>query len=224
MKPADFLLGVLDFFAILLPGSLATWLLIQYVPRNKVSDALSFGIQDATATPDFWVFVTAFLFSSYMLGHFVFMAGAQLDMAYDRWRERSKPTAADKTYQAARDLQLHLTRDITGGEFTTLKWAKTYIQVKAPLARVEIDRLEADSKFFRSLVVISSAFAAHFMLRERSPLVGLVAILLAALSYYRFRQQRWKMTELSYGTAVIVYATLASGESTKMSTPGNASS
>ena len=43
MKPGDFFLGVLDFFAILLPGSLATWLAIQYVPAASLRSALMFG-------------------------------------------------------------------------------------------------------------------------------------------------------------------------------------
>ena len=84
--------------------------------------------------------------SQAMLGHFVFMAGARLDPLYDHWRKRAKPTARDKTFQAAYALQKQLAEDIVDGDFSTLKWAKVYIQVKAPAVRVEIDRLEADSK------------------------------------------------------------------------------
>ena len=72
----------------------------------------------------------------------------------------------------------------------------------------EIDRLEADSKFFRSLVVVALVGAAHFLLRAHSPTMSVVAVVLALLSYHRYRQQRWKMTELSYATAVIVHAAL----------------
>jgi hypothetical protein len=148
----------------------------------------------------------AFLLSSYLLGHFVFIAGAKLDVLYDRWRKRAKPESGDKTYQAARALQQALTKEIVGGDFTTLKWARTYVQVNAPSARVEIDRLEADSKFFRSLVVVSALAAPHFLLVEQTPVPGAVALVMGGLSYQRYRQQRWKMTELSYGTAVIVHA------------------
>ena len=207
MRPGDFLLGVLDFFAILLPGCFATWLVAQYVPPEELRRVLSFGLADVTAPPDPVVLGAAFLLSSYVFGHFVFMAGSQLDVVYDRWRKRSKPTDRDKTFQAARALQKKFAKDIVDGEFSTLKWAKAYIQVKAPSARVEIDRLEADSKFFRSMVIVSAAFATHFVLGERAPAIGLVALLMALLSYVRFRQQRWKMTELSYGTAVVVHAT-----------------
>ena len=41
MKPGDFLLGVFEFFAILLPGSLATWLAVQYIPDSVLKEALT---------------------------------------------------------------------------------------------------------------------------------------------------------------------------------------
>jgi hypothetical protein len=204
VKPGDFLLGVFDFFAILLPGSLATWLLVQYVPTGELARALSFGL--GNGRPEAVVLAAAFLFSSYMLGHFVFMAGSRLDRTYDRWRTRTKSLGRDRTYKAARALQERLAKDLVGGEFTTLKWARAYVQVENAPARVEIDRLEAESKFFRSLVVVLVAFAGHFLLREQAPAVGVVSLVLAALSYERYCEQRWKMTELSYGTAVIVHA------------------
>ena len=75
---------------------------------------------------------------------------------------------------------------------------------------MEIDRLEADQKFFRSLVVISVALAAHFLLREAAPVAGIAALAMGALSYQRYVEQRWKMTELIYGTAVIAHKASAS--------------
>jgi hypothetical protein len=126
-------------------------------------DALSFGLGKPDVNPDPVVLGAAFLLSSYLLGHFVFMAGAKLDVLYDRWRKRAKPESGDKTYQAARALQQALTKEIVGGDFTTLKWARTYVQVNAPSARVEIDRLEADSKFFRSLAACGASRELRFV-------------------------------------------------------------
>jgi hypothetical protein len=205
MKPGDFLLGVLDVFAILLPGSLATWLATKYIDWGTLKKLVSFGA-DGGGSPDSFIAGMIFLLSSYMLGHFVFMVGSQLDTSYDTWRRRNKPTDRDATYLSARAVQRKLTPEIADGEFTTFKWARTYVQVKAPQARVEIDRLEADSKFFRSLVVISVLFAGHFLLREQSPPGAVAALILGGLSWRRYREQRWKLTELSYATAVIVHA------------------
>lgn len=212
MKPGDFLLGVLDFFAILLPGALATWLVIQYIPAPVLRDALVLGFE-SQQEPKEWVTAGAFLLASYVLGHFVGMTGARLDGAYDHWRRRTKPQSRDNVYNAARKLQGTLTKDLVESDWTTLKWARAYIQVKAQHARAEIDRLEADQKFFRSLVVISLAFAAHFLLWEAAPGAGVIALVAAGFSFNRYVDQRWKMTELTYGTAVIVAA---------ISTPGAA--
>lgn len=205
MKPGDFLLGVLDFFAILLPGVLATWLVAQYIPPATLRNALSLGPAGADGDSS-WVIGTAFLLASYTLGHFVFMIGSGLDVSYDRWRRRHRPANRDTTYAAARTLHERLNKEIFGGPFSTLKWAKAYIQVNAQHARAEIDRLEADQKFFRSLVVISAAFAAHFLLKESAPLAGGAAIGMGYLAYHRYVDQRWKMTELIYATALIVAA------------------
>ena len=204
MKPGDFLLGVFEFFAILLPGGLATWLAIQYIPGSALKDALAFGL--GVQDPDALVLGTAFLVSSYTLGHFVFMAGSKLDGSYDRWRKRVHPPGRDATFKAAKKLHESLNKDLAAGDFTTLKWAKTYIQIKAQPARLEIERLEADQKFFRSLVVISVAFAAHFLLREAAPAAGVASIVMGVLAYQRYVEQRWKATELTYATAVIAHS------------------
>jgi hypothetical protein len=205
MKPGDFLLGVFEVFAILLPGGLATWLVIQYIPRSALNDALAFG--PGPLDPDGLVLGTAFLVAAYTLGHFVFMAGSKLDGLYDRWRKRVKPESRDATYKAAKKLQESLNKELAGGDFSTLKWAKAYIQIKAQPARAEIDRLEADQKFFRSLVVIAPAFAAHFLFREAAPAAGVASIVMGLLAYQRYLEQRWKMSELIYATAVMVHTT-----------------
>jgi len=215
VKPGDFLLGVLDVFAILLPGSLATWLVLQYLPTGVLRNALSVQLGATTAEPNSVALAIAFLLSSYMLGHFIFMAGAQLDPIYNRWRERTKPKHRDRLFKAAGELRAKLTRQIVDSEFTTLKWAKVYVQIQAPASRTEIDRLEADSKFFRSLVVVLIAFAGHFILREHAPGMGAVTLLMGVLSFFRYCEQRWKMTELSYGTALIVGAVKSSSEGCK---------
>lgn len=205
MKPGDLLLGVFDFFAFVLPGIMATWLLVQYIPPAALRQALTFNVADQQG-PHEWALLTAFLLSSYTLGHFVSLMGAQLDSSYDHWLRRTRPHATDKTYQAARRLHEHLNRELFGGDLTTLKWAKAYIQVQASAARGEIDRLEADQKFFRSLVVIFALFAAHFFLRQSAPMIGLACIGAAVFSYHRFRDQRWKETELIFTTAVIIHS------------------
>lgn len=202
MKPGDFLLGVFEFFAILLPGMFATWLAAQYVPAELLLDGMS---MTTAAQTTGWPFVAAFLIASYTLGHFVFMLSAQLDRTYDGWRRRTKPLNRDTAFRAVSALQKQLNREIANSAFTPLKWAKAYILVHAQHARVEIDRLEAEQKFFRSLVVVAAGVAAHFFLSELAPVAGLAAVALGVLAYHRYLEQRWKWTELIYATAMIVH-------------------
>ncbi len=201
MTPGAFFLGVQDFFAVLLPGALAMWLVAQHAPSG-VAEFMLPRTKPALESVQWLVF----FLGSYVLGHFVFMAGSRLDPVYDGWRRRRKPTDRDRTFQAADALRKELTPGLSGGDFTTLKWAKAYIQIHSPGARVEIERFEATSKFFRGMVVMSVALCAHFLLMG-SASVAIIAIILGLLSYDRFRDQRWKATELSYGTAVILHET-----------------
>ena len=204
MKPSDLMISVLDFFAILLPGSLATWLAAQYVQEDQLMRWLSIGT--SRNPPDATVLWTVFAISSYVLGNFVFMAGKHLDTFYDRWRKRRKSTTRDKSYQAAKKLMREVSEDLLGGELSTFKWAKVFVQIHAPAARVEIDRLEADSKFFRSFVVVSIAMTLHFSLKECSLGMSVIWITLGGLSYHRFLDRRWQLTELTYATAALAHS------------------
>ena len=66
MKPGDLLLGVLDVFAILLPGSLATWLVTRYIPAAELRAALTFGFGGYTQPPETFLLAGALLLSSYI--------------------------------------------------------------------------------------------------------------------------------------------------------------
>jgi hypothetical protein len=201
MRPSDFALGVADFFSVLLPGAIATWAISNYLPRPLAEklDILSSGSDAAR-----WA---AFLVCSYTVGHFVFMLSSKLDPAYDRWRARTKPPDEDRTFTAANELRRELTKKLPEAGFTTLKWAKSYITIHCPEARAEIDRLEADQKFFRSLVLIAVGLALHFLFGQQQGVLGLASFGMAVLAFHRYCDQRWKMTELAYATAVILHAT-----------------
>jgi hypothetical protein len=203
-KPGDLLLGVQDFFAVLMPGAVATWLLAQYAPERWARHVDLAGTPGASGDVLRW---TVFLFSSYVLGHFVFGIGSKLDGSYDRWRRRVKPVENDLVYKAADKLRNELHGELRGGHFTTLKWARAYVGIHAPEARAEIERYEAASKFFRGMVIVAVALAIHFLIAERSLGLAALSAALGALSFERYCDQRWKSTELSYGTALILHQT-----------------
>ena len=90
-EPQKFFIGLIDFFAIILPGALLTFLV-----KDKLGTyLLGWHYGDLTGTPA-WV---AFLGASYLLGHFVFLIGAWLldDFTYDPMRKASYGEQITKT-------------------------------------------------------------------------------------------------------------------------------
>jgi hypothetical protein len=79
--PQKFFIGLMDFFFILLPGALLTYLLMGEMGPTVLGDR--YGM---VAVAQAWV---AFLFASYLLGHLVFLLGSWLDGTDDWLRDRT---------------------------------------------------------------------------------------------------------------------------------------
>ena len=77
-EPQKFFIGLMDFFSILLPGVLLTYLLMGEGPV-VLGDRYS-----RLAGAEDWA---ALLFASYLFGHLVFLLGSWLDEFYD-WARR----------------------------------------------------------------------------------------------------------------------------------------
>jgi hypothetical protein len=78
-EPRKFFIGLMDFFSILLPSALLTYLLMGEVGPAVLGDRYS-----KLAGAKAWA---AFLFASYLFGHLVFLLGSWLDEFYD-WARR----------------------------------------------------------------------------------------------------------------------------------------
>jgi len=152
-KPNDLFVGIVDFFAVLLPGAVLTFML-QNVKVSMLNDRINDLLKDRSTEAKWVIFVIA----SYLFGHFVFLIGAKfLDDLYDatyakrqgikrRWRLLKHVGGIKReALQSA-----HLIEN-------QFKWARAYVKLNKPEAATEIDRLEADSKFFRSMVVVAAS-------------------------------------------------------------------
>src|SRR6516164_7542581 len=73
-EPQKFFIGLMDFFSILLPGALLT-----YVLMGEATGLTVLGFEKLDRA-DSWAI---FLFVSYLLGHIVFLVGSWLDDFYD---------------------------------------------------------------------------------------------------------------------------------------------
>ena len=198
-KPADFFVGVLEFFAILMPGGAATGLLSCSIVPLIAPELKSYHFWLPHSLNE-WVL---FLFSAYVLGHFVHSIGSHLDPLYDAWRQWTKPLEKDKTFQAARHLRKSQENNFSDGHFSELKWSKVYVRIRLPSAIPPIERLEANSKFFRSFAVLSIASGIYTLTTTHLGF-ALAALSVGGLSLHRYFDQRWKSSELTYATAVLV--------------------
>ncbi len=205
-KPSDFFIGIQDFFAILLPGAAATYLLSEEMAARGYR----------TTIDGEWQLVGAFGVSSYVLGHLIFLLGSYLDPAYDRWFRRRKTHQDDGAYRAAGKLRSSNPGTLPGASFSTFKWCRAYVSLRSASARSELDYYEATSKFFRSLVVlltfvalgvlfsrIGSSAGEAVLPASRLALAALAAVL-GCLCFFRFCDQRWKLTESTYAYAVLI--------------------
>src|SRR5882762_9507066 len=93
-KPSDFYVGVLDFFAILLPGAIATAILAPRIGHLVLGPLIAVPVGE----PAKWA---AFLVCSYFLGHLIFLLGSFVDRSYNTLRERRNPYGNESAYQCA---------------------------------------------------------------------------------------------------------------------------
>ena len=136
-----------------------------------------------------------FLFAAYLLGHIVFLLGSYLDNIYDPIRKLVWPKATDFAYQQADRIK----RDRLG--------AKAAKAINHPAGMAEVARLEADSKFFRSLVVVLVILLAATLANDghRTGIVFPVLLgVFAVLSYWRYTERRYKSTEQAYRFMIVL--------------------
>lgn len=186
-KPADFFVGVMDFFSVLLPGALLAFLGSEFATRYVFVPPLP---QLPTAAAR-WV---AFAFAAYLLGQFTFLVSATfMDTLYDRTYRDYRRRKGDAGYARAKAIEGEADSSIAG----VLKWANVFVRTHNPAMGDQLDQLEATSKFFRSVTIVLAVFAI-VLLASGKIAAALVCLLLVGLSFWRFANQRWKFTELTY--------------------------
>lgn len=254
VKPSEFYVGVIDLFAVLLPGAVVAFVLralLYWLPEDSVFRDLT--ALDSTAGG------FAFLLAAYLLGHILFSLSSRLDQLYDAARG---PRGKDPLYEGVARLRKKLEDRIEEAlpglgkpaergpgaagawwvsalsvllvrswreepprdgdhAMNTFKTAMAFLQLRHPASLVEVRRLEADSKFFRSVVLVAAflgiGLAVQVVARlGRGPVFVeavsvVVLVLLARLSFARYCEQRKKAVELAYQLALVAVATQERG-------------
>jgi hypothetical protein len=223
LKPSDFFIGVIDFFSVILPGALVAYFLKGLFYADVFGEGKAFPAPETAAQR--WVI---FLLATYIIGNIVFVIGSLLldsfvydkllrnilfkknfDLSYltatairdqyldsESWIERH---VAAKCLDEAevKKLREKKRREV----INTFKWAQLYLAAKSPEILNEVRRLEADSKFFRSLV-IAFAFIGGVLVWEREGVSGVWFFVLSILSLYRYGDLRYKSTEKAYEAVI----------------------
>ena len=215
-EPQKFFIGLIDFFSVLMPGALLTYLMKDYLGSRFLGN--EYGRISST---EGWV---VFLFSSHLLGHFIFLVGSRVDKLYDAIR---KATYEEQVKRLAKGMTLSsiLTRWLAGcffkkdadravGQAVRIKecyldplnassainafqWSKAILTLEHPESIATVQRFEADPKFFRSLLVVLCILFPWGLVASR-PMIAFVSVPLLVLTFWRYVDQRAKATNQAY--------------------------
>lgn len=188
-KPADLFVGLVDFLAVLLPGSLLVYLLLP-VAGGVVGTFLP----PLETELQRWA---GFLVAAYVAGHFLHLAGDRLldRHVYDRWYVKKKRRGREERF-------LVETRKLMGdfGKFpdvSAFQWAGSFVRLRSSRAADEVERLGAESKFFRSLSLVA-AIAAVMAGFRGCWLIAVCAALIALFALRRYCERRWTTAQRTY--------------------------
>jgi 8-oxo-dGTP pyrophosphatase MutT (NUDIX family) len=238
-EPEKFFVGIIDFFSILLPGAVLTYLF-----KNAVGPQLlgpEFGHLQST---EGWVL---FLFSSYVLGHFLFFVGSWLDdLAYDPLRKMTdkeqitrllagrglsprilrrvawlcfKKDADAALDQVVLIKKKYLNRIGASRAVNAFQWCKATLTGEHREALATVNRFEADSKFFRSFVPVLLVVLGR-SLRHHQLWFATASVVAVCLAFVRYMEQRFKSTQQAYWHILTLEAAkVPPPSSTKQSSP-----
>ena len=197
MKPNDFFVGIIDFFAILLPGACGVAILEPLFTKHFLDEIISL----PQSSVGLWAL---FMVLSYFLGHLIFLTGSSLDWFYNKVREKFNPYTNESAYHCASELRKNILNELENQATNTFQWSRAILTAFFPQAANDIYRLEADSKFFRSLIVIFFMATIILLVREKY-LQSVISFILTIPCSFRYYERRLKGTTLAYQYVITFY-------------------
>ena len=227
LKRLDPFTYVIDFFSVILPGVLVTYFL-----KSQFYDQF-FGLGKVFQVPGTeakgWI---VFLLASYIFGNIIFLIGSFLldKVIYDKlMRNRYFKKNSDFSYLVAtaiRDqyisseiwikqlLASHRLNDKNEMDalfskdkreiINTFKWAQYFLAIKYPETLIDIKKFEADSRFFRSIVVAFVIIGLVLLVKGESIVGAACFIALSLLCLYRYGELKHKATERAYELIITI--------------------
>jgi 8-oxo-dGTP pyrophosphatase MutT (NUDIX family) len=219
-EPQKFFVGLVDFFSIFMPGALAVSLTKDWAAR-QIGLEKGFPIQD---TADVAVFLFAAYLVGHLV--FLIGAKLLDDYVYDPIRNATtigqtnrladgkclsfRPVRtlasssllfgekADKALTVALRSRSRFFQDgDAAGAVNAFQWSKARLSKENPEGLATVHRFEADSKFFRSFVVLLFVIGCVLLVQHRFLLAGACVVFLLP-SLWRYGEQRFKATQQAY--------------------------
>jgi hypothetical protein len=188
---AGLYIGVVELIAILLPGGILAFLLIPCLPLKDFPQTGEISSPALT-----WV---AFAIAAYTLGHLLFGLGAiSLDPLYHFFYKNASGKFKMRRERVYSELKVVKFLPDTGDN--ALDWTLAILSLRAPNTFVQLDRLEADSKFLRSLVLtmlfswplIQYSRKGHPSLAGAGLLIGSALAAQALAGWITVKWTKWK--------------------------------
>jgi hypothetical protein len=196
-SPNNFYIGIIDLFAILLPGCIVS-ISFYFLYHTSIDAFLQTNGNSG--------YISAFilLFSSYFFGHVVSQVSAYLDKyLYDNFKDtvykdqsllnQVKEIRTKKYRNTNEDTQL----------ISTFEWSQMKLQKELPEVAQEAERYTADSKFFRSLFLILVLLGIILLFYQHSP-QSLGCFLVAAFAMVRYFHKRQKAVKTMYKGVIFI--------------------
>jgi hypothetical protein len=238
--PQKFFIGLMDFFSILLPGALLTYLLMGKVGPVVLGDRYA-----KLASAEAWA---VFLFASYLFGHLVFLLGSWLDGIYDWLRDRtlnwqirhvarrghvlnwSIRTCVSLVFNRERNLAVNRAVQIKESTLAPLQakdainafqWCKALLNVESPQILAVVQPFEAVSKFFRCFPVVLLLLLAAWPRQHHWPLADNPTVMgLFKLSLCYDMAQRFQTIKQICRSAFMLMAKIGKIEFANQASPG----
>lgn len=107
-------------------------------------------------------------------------------------------TDADNAVSQAVRLKEHYLDPLNASSaINAFQWCKARLTLEHPEAMATVQRFEADSKFFRSLLIVLCVLILLGLVESR-PVITLVSVALLVLAFWRYVDQRVKATSQAY--------------------------
>jgi len=193
-KPGDFLFGIIDFFAFLIPGMVFI-LTIPGIGEKNIFDSCKYLIVNSTQKYNLPIEINLFSFImlSYIAGHFIHYFSA---MAFSWINTKTYQKYKYHEYKSFIDDAKNIIETKIPLQSKHLRAADAYIRVNKPELIPQIEKHEGTSKLFRSLALLFIYLC--FRYPELPMIVKVGFIVFAILSFNRFAQQKWRRELLTY--------------------------